>query len=89
MHPPPPVGQVASRSRAGLPIPVADACGAGSYGLKHGADRFAGRYVANGMLIAAALAIGFSVRPTHPGSPNAFLNISLKPLAAKRPAEAA
>lgn len=56
----------------------------GSYGLKHGAERFAGRYVANGMLIAAALAIGFSARPTHPGSPNAFFNISLKPLAAKR-----
>jgi hypothetical protein len=50
----------------------------GSYGLKHGAEKFAGGYVANGMLIAAALALGFSAKPTHFGSPNAFFNISLK-----------
>jgi hypothetical protein len=47
-----------------------------SYGLKHGAERFSGGYVANGTLIAAALALGFSARPTHPDSPNAFFNIS-------------
>jgi hypothetical protein len=62
----------------------------GSYGLKHGAERFAGGYVANGMLIAAGLALGLSARPTHPGSPNAFFNISTKGLAAKsRQADAA
>ncbi len=49
-----------------------------SYGLKHGAEGFAGGYVANGMLIAAALALGFSARPTHADSPNAFFNISSK-----------
>jgi hypothetical protein len=54
----------------------------GSYGLKHGAERFAGGYVANGMLIAAALALGFSARPTHPDSPNAFFNISSRLIAA-------
>lgn len=49
-----------------------------SYGLKHGAEKFAGGYVANGMLIAAALALGFSAQPTHPGSPNAWFNIRSK-----------
>ena len=50
----------------------------GSYGLKHGAEKFARGYVANGMLIAAALALGFSARPTDLDSPNAFFNISMK-----------
>jgi hypothetical protein len=52
--------------------------GSGSYGLKHKAERFAGGYIANGMLIAAALALGFSAWPTHPDYPNAFFNISSK-----------
>jgi hypothetical protein len=52
--------------------------GSGSNGLKHKAERFAGGYVANGMLIAAVLALGFSARPTHPDYPNAFFNISSK-----------
>ncbi len=47
-----------------------------SYGLKHDAEREAGDYVANGMLIAAALALGFSAERTHAGSPNAYFNIS-------------
>jgi len=50
----------------------------GSYGLKHDAEKFTGDYVANGMLIAAALALGFTAKPTDAGSPNAFFNISSK-----------
>jgi hypothetical protein len=49
-----------------------------SYGLKHDAERAAGDYVANGMLIAVALAMGFSAERTHAGSPNAYFNISSK-----------
>jgi hypothetical protein len=49
-----------------------------SYGLKHDAERATGDYVANGMLIAAALAMGFSAERTHAGSPNAYFNISSK-----------
>ena len=45
-------------------------------GLKHDAEREARDYVANGMLIAAALALGFSAERTHAGSPNAYFNIS-------------
>lgn len=52
----------------------------GSYGLKHEAERATGDYVANGMLIAAALAMGFSAERTHIGSPNAHFNISSKQL---------
>lgn len=50
----------------------------GSYGLKHDAERYAGDYVANGTLIAAALALGFAAKPTHWDSPNAYFNISSK-----------
>ncbi|WP_298257274.1 hypothetical protein [Bradyrhizobium sp.] len=42
-------------------------------------SKFEGGYVANGMPIAAALALGFSARPTHPDSLNAYFNISSKP----------
>jgi hypothetical protein len=49
-----------------------------SYGLKHDAERMSGDYVANGMMIAAALAMGFSAERTHAGSPNAYFNISSK-----------
>ena len=54
----------------------------GSYGLKHAAERLAGGYVANGMMIAAGLALGFSAKPTHSDSPNAFFNITTKPTSA-------
>ena len=47
-----------------------------SYGLKHDSERAEGDYVSNGMLIAAALAMGFSAERTHAGSPNAYFNIS-------------
>jgi hypothetical protein len=50
----------------------------GSYGLKHDAERSMGDYVANGILIAAALAMGYSAVRTHVGSPNAHFNISSK-----------
>jgi len=49
---------------------------ASSYALKHEAERWAGRYVSNGMLIAAAVHLGYSVRQCRPGSPNVYLNIS-------------
>ncbi|WP_298253220.1 hypothetical protein [Bradyrhizobium sp.] len=49
-----------------------------SYGLKHDAERMSGDYVANGMMIAAALAMGFFAERTHSGSPNAHFNISSK-----------
>jgi hypothetical protein len=60
-----------------------------SYGLKHDAERAAGDYVANGMMIAAALAMGFSAERTHAGSPNAYFNISSKKTSASDRAEAA
>jgi hypothetical protein len=46
-----------------------------SYGLKHCAEDEIG-YLTNGVFIAAAIAEGFAVRRTDPGSPNAWLNIS-------------
>ena len=46
-----------------------------SYGLKHCAEDDIG-YLTNGVFIAAAIAEGFIVRRTDPGSPNAWLNIS-------------
>ena len=60
-----------------------------SYGLKHDAERAAGDYVANGMMIAAALAMGFSAERTHAGSPNAYFNISSKEASSGGRAEAA
>jgi hypothetical protein len=60
-----------------------------SYGLKHDAERAAGDYVSNGMLIAAALAMGFSAERTHAGSPNAYFNISSKENSSGGRAEAA
>lgn len=46
-----------------------------SYGLKHWAEDDIG-YITNGVFIAAAIAEGFTVRRTDPGSPNAWFNIS-------------
>ena len=43
--------------------------------LKHWAKDDVG-YTTNGVFIAAAIAEGFTVRRTDPGSPNAFFNIS-------------
>lgn len=47
-----------------------------SCGLKHDTERISGDYVANGIMIAAAM--GFSAERTHSGSPNAHFNISSK-----------
>ncbi|MCP2213987.1 hypothetical protein [Bradyrhizobium diazoefficiens] len=46
-------------------------------------------YVSNGMLNAAALAMGFSAERTHAGSPNAYFNISSKENSSGNRAEAA
>jgi hypothetical protein len=48
-----------------------------SYGLKHAAEYAIG-YTTNGVFIAAAVAEGFKIKLSHPGSPNVFLNISMK-----------
>lgn len=57
-----------------------------SYGYKHQAERFhreqqpaANAYVANGMFIAAALHLGFTVKRDGAG-PNAFINIASPPV---------
>ncbi len=59
----------------------------GSYGLKHRAEGLnrkyglfepLGNYVSNGMLIAAACSLGFSVKSMGYNSYNAWLNISMR-----------
>ena len=57
----------------------------GSYWLKHRAEDWGASvglcyYVPNGALIAAAIALGFVVRPMRPPSPNAYIGISKKSL---------
>lgn len=49
----------------------------GSYGLKHDAERYAGTYISNGALIAAAVELGFRVSPIAK-SPNAYLGYTTK-----------
>lgn len=49
----------------------------GSYGLKHDAERYAGNYISNGALIAAAVELGFRVSPIAE-SPNAYLGYTTK-----------
>ena len=48
-----------------------------SYGLKHKVESWAGLYVTNGSLIAAAIHLGFRVSG-KPGRPNVHINISSK-----------
>ena len=48
---------------------------ANSYGMKHRAERWAGRYIANGSMIAAALVMGAEIRRLPHGSPNADIRI--------------
>lgn len=59
----------------------------GSYGLKHRAEglsrnfdlfKHLGNYVSNGMLIAAAYAHGFTVKPIAHDNYNAYFNISMR-----------
>lgn len=51
-----------------------------SYSWKHAAERVMGSYVPNGVLIAAAYALGFMVE-TNKASPNAFINLSEQAIA--------
>ena len=44
-----------------------------SYGMKHRAENWAGRYIANGSMIAAALMVGANIRRESPRSPNAYI----------------
>lgn len=47
-----------------------------SYGLKHTAEKLEG-YIANGALIQAAKALGYTMRPLKNGSPNVYLNVTI------------
>lgn len=48
-----------------------------SYNLKHEAEESAGHYIANGALIAAALHLGFKIKPASNNyGPNVLLNIT-------------
>tara|TARA_B100001094_G_C18059779_1_gene734445 strand:- start:77 stop:544 length:468 start_codon:yes stop_codon:yes gene_type:complete len=47
----------------------------GSYGCKHFAEYWSGKYVCNGALIAAAAGIGIRQKLIHESSPNTFLAI--------------
>ncbi|MGA7713922.1 MAG: hypothetical protein WCA81_18665 [Rhizomicrobium sp.] len=52
-----------------------------TYGLKHEAEAWARSYISNGMLIAAALHLGFTVAPASGSAddcPNAYINISTR-----------
>jgi hypothetical protein len=51
-----------------------------SYALKHRAERWAGRYIANGMLLAAALHLGVPWQRCPNGSPNAYLGLRRRAL---------
>lgn len=59
-----------------------------SYGHKHRVERWLGAFkgfgchISNGMFIAAAIHKGFEIRATRPGSPNCYLNVSTKSVAA-------
>ena len=49
-----------------------------SYGLKHMAERYQNTYIANGILIAAALDAGYRYRKCRNNSPNCRFNMSQK-----------
>ncbi|MGC2836156.1 MAG: hypothetical protein WA238_18915 [Methylocella sp.] len=48
--------------RAGAPLDRAPSAGMYSYGLKHRAEEWAGRYISNGAMIAAAIMLGWKVK---------------------------
>lgn len=50
----------------------------GSYGLKHSAEAWAGGYVSNGALIAAAIALGFRHRRDPGHNPNCVFNLKIR-----------
>lgn len=54
--------------------------GMNSYALKHRAERWAGRYIANGMLIAAAVHMGVPWSRCPDASPNAYLGLRRRAL---------
>lgn len=54
-----------------------------SYGWKHVAERWVGRYISNGAMIAAALIRGYTVKRCATGS-SAFINIPRAALALSR-----
>jgi hypothetical protein len=49
-----------------------------SYGLKHYAENWTGDYVSNGAFIEAARRLGYQIKPSDYGSPNATFNMSVK-----------
>lgn len=57
---------------------------AGSYTLKHLAEKDLGKYVANGQLIAAALIVGYPCRKGSGTSPNADFGMSARSITAIR-----
>ena len=63
--------------------------GMSSHGLKHVVEGESRCYLTNGAFIAAALALGFTVRPMHRGSLNAYLNIATAAFDGKPPARRA
>lgn len=56
-----------------------------SYGFKHDCERWCGRYVSNGMFIAAAIHAGFKWRRVAAASPSVVLNISQRSVDQLRP----
>jgi hypothetical protein len=48
--------------KAGAPLNSAPSAGMYSYSLKHRAEKWAGRYISNGAMIAAALMLGWKVK---------------------------
>ncbi len=55
-------------------IPRRKTVNLGSYSLKHQAERWAGDYISNGAIIAAAIHLGFRIEPIF-GTPNARINV--------------
>jgi hypothetical protein len=49
----------------------------GSYWVKHLAEHWAGDYISNGALIAAALGLGYQARRSMEGGPNCIFNLAV------------
>jgi hypothetical protein len=59
--------------KAGAPDNRAPSAGMYSYGLKHCAENWAGHYISNGAMIAAALMLGWKVKRAWNDGPNATI----------------